>query len=548
MTIPAIIPSGNSMSDDLDLGGGTITGLLSSRAARTPSKPALICEDVQLSYAELDAQATAVGAGLLALGLEHGESVGVFLSNRAEYLSAYFGITRAGLVEVPINTAYKGTFLDYALDHTGVRALITESRLADALGTLPELPEALTTVVFVDEVPAGFARRGVRALTWAQLLAEGDPQAVFPAVEPGDTAVVMLTSGTTGKSKGVVCPHLHNVVGARECAAQMATTADDRLYTCLPLFHGAAAINISLHAIYAGATIVLGKRFSASRFWDEVRRHGVTQFNALGSMLPVLLAQPPSERDRDHPAVRAFAAPAPPEVLHPFEQRFGVHIVEGYGLTEIKNVTYNPLEGRKVGSLGKPTASTILEIHDDHGNPLGPREIGEIVYRPRVDGIMFKHYHRDPEATRTSFQDGWWRTGDLGFTDEDGFFYFVDRKKDALRRRGENISSHEVETVLRAFPGVVEAAAVATPSELGEDEVLAVVEVAAAADLDLKALFEHCDRTMPHFMVPRYYRVVDQMPRTPTGKLQKGVLREEGLTGNVWDAQAAGLTPTRNLR
>jgi crotonobetaine/carnitine-CoA ligase len=547
VTLPVIIRSATPMSDDLDLGGGTISGLLSSRAARTPAKPALICEDVQLTYAELDAQATAVGAGLLALGLGLGESVGVFLSNRAEYLCAYFGITRAGLVEVPINTAYKGTFLDYALAHTDVRVLITESKLVDALGTLPELPEALSTVVFVDEVPAGFARPGVRALTWAQLLAEADPQAVLPAVDPSDTAVIMLTSGTTGKSKGVVCPHLHNVVGAQECATQMGTTADDRLYTCLPLFHGAAAINIALHAIYAGATIVLGKRFSASRFWDELRRHGVTQFNALGSMLPVLLAQPPSERDRDHPAVRAFAAPAPPEVLHPFEERFGVHIIEGYGLTEIKNVTYNPLEGRKIGSFGKPTASTILDIHDDHGHPLGPREVGEIVYRPRLEGIIFKHYHRDPDATLASFRDGWWRTGDLGYQDEDGFFYFVDRKKDALRRRGENISSQEVESVLRAFPGVIEAAAVATPSELGEDEVLAVVQVGPNQDLDFQALFAHCDRTMPHFMVPRYYRVVDQMPRTPTGKLQKGVLRQEGLSDHVWDSQAAGLTPTRNL-
>jgi crotonobetaine/carnitine-CoA ligase len=524
---------------DGDLADGTIGGLLASRAACTPGKPALICENTELSYAELDAQASAVAVGLLALGLERGDSVGVFMTNRAEYLIAYFGITRAGLVEVPVNTAYKGTFLDYALSLTGVRVLITESRLAGALATVPALPPAL---VFTDQVPAGFTPPGVRLLSWAELA--GDPGARLPAVSTHDTAVIMLTSGTTGKSKGVVCPHRHNLVGARECAANMGTTAEDRLYTCLPLFHGAATINISLHAIYAGATIVLAKRFSASRFWDELRRHRVTQFNALGSMLPVLLAQPPSEKDRDHPAVRAFAAPAPPEVLHPFEERFGVHIIEGYGLTEIKNVTYNPLQGRKVGSLGKPTASTQLQIHDEHGRALSPGQTGEIVYRPLLDGIMFTGYHRDPAATQASFRHGWWRTGDLGYTDEDGFFYFVDRKKDALRRRGENISSHEVETALRAFPGVIDAAAVGTPSELGEDEVLAVVH--ATAGLDREALFRHCDSALPYYMVPRYYRLVGQMPRTPTGKVQKAVLREEGLTGDVWDAQAAGLTPTRN--
>jgi crotonobetaine/carnitine-CoA ligase len=530
-----------------DLGGGTIGGLLRSRAASTPDQLALIFQDAQLSYAELDSQASAAGGGLLALGLQSGDSVGVFLPNCAEYLTAWFGMARAGLVQVPINTAYKGSFLDYALTHADVRALITESRLAGALATIPGLPAALTTIVFLDEVPAGFDRPGVTAITWAELLAGGDPDVAFPPVEPADTAAILLTSGTTGKSKGVVCSHMHHVVAARECADSMGSTARDRLYTCLPRFHGAAQINICLHAIYAGATIVLAPKFSASRFWDELREHQVTQFNALGSMLPVLLAQPPSPADRDHVAVRAFAAPAPPPVLYPFEDRFGVHIVEGYGLTEIKNVTYNPIHGRKVGSIGKPTASTILEIHDDHGNPVEPGQIGEIVYRPRLSGIMFTHYHRDPEATLATIKDMWWHTGDLGFTDADGFFYFVDRKKDALRRRGENISSHEVESVLRSFPGVLEAAAVATPSELGEDDVLAIIEVEPGHELDLKALYSHCDQAMPHFMVPRYYRLIDHMPRTPTGKLQKGVLRADGLTGNVWDAQAAGLTPTRNL-
>ncbi|MFD0500974.1 AMP-binding protein [Streptomyces rhizosphaericus] len=356
----------------------------------------------------------------------------------------------------------------------------------------------------------------------------------------------MLTSGTTGRSKGVVHPHLMPLVAARECAAQMATTADERLYTCLPLFHGAAQINISLHAFYAGATVVLGRRFSASRFWDELRTHRVTQFNALGSVLPMLLAQPPSDRDRDHRATKVFAAPAPPQVLHPFEERFGVHVVEGYGLTEIKNVLYNPLDARKVGSLGLPTASSVLEIHDESGQRAAPGRAGEIVYRPRLPDIMFSGYHRDPEATLATMKDLWWHTGDLGHTDEDGYFYFIDRKKDALRRRGENISSHEIESVLLACPGVLAAAAIGTPSELGEDEVLVAVQPEPGHELDLTELFAHCDRSMPHFMVPRYYRVVDRLPVTPNGKVRKHQLRDQGRAG-AWDALAAGLAPTRHV-
>lgn len=232
-------------------------------------------------------------------------------------------------------------------------------------------------------------------------------------------------------------------------------------------------------------------------------------------------------------------------MLHPFEERFGVHVVEGYGLTEIKNVLYNPIGARKVGSLGVPTESSIVEIHDESGNRAAPGQAGEIAYRPRLANIMFSGYHRDPEATLATTKDLWWHTGDMGYTDEDGYFYFIDRKKDALRRRGENISSHEVESVLLAYPGVVAAAAVATPSELGEDEVLAVVQLEPGHEPDHAGLFSHCDRSMPHFMVPRYYRFVDQLPATPNGKIRKHQLRDRGRT-DAWDALAAGLKPTRH--
>ncbi|WP_236790869.1 AMP-binding protein [Amycolatopsis sp. GM8] len=535
------------MLDLQSLGGGTVGGLLADRAGRTPGKPALVFEDEQLSYAELDASASAVARGLLGLGAAPGTSVGVFLPNRVEVLVAFFGIARAGLVEVPVNTAYKGAFLEHALGHTDVQVLLTEPGLLDLVAALPERPHALRTIVLLaDTVPAGVSLPGVEILTWQAMLARGDESTSFPEVGLDDPVGIMLTSGTTGRSKGAVYPTLMPVVAAHEFAVAMETTADERLYTCLPLFHGAAKFNISLHAIVAGATIVLGRRFSASRFWDEIRRHEVSQFNALGSVLPMLLAQPPSDRDRDHPAHKVFAAPAPAPVLTAVEERFGVHVVEGYGLTEIKTIVWNPIQRRKIGSMGVPSATTILEVHDDLGFPVAPGQVGEIVYRPRVPHIMLSGYYHQPEATLENSRDLWWHTGDLGFTDEDGYFYFVDRKKDALRRRGENVSSQEVEAVLLAHPAVAEAAAIGVASDLGEQEVMAVIQVAEGAELDLKDLFAHCDRAMPYFMVPRYYRLVGEFPATPTGKIRKAVLREAGLTDDAWDAEAAGLTPTRH--
>ncbi|MEV2211335.1 AMP-binding protein [Streptomyces sp. NPDC050997] len=533
------------LEDLSDLADGTVGGLLAARAAAHPDKPALVFEDTVLTYSALDRAVTGMARGLVSTGAAPGSSVGIFLPNRAEYLLAWLGAARAGLVEVPINIAYKGPFLDHALRSTGVRVLVTDAALLELVADLPDIPPTLETVVLLGSDRPGRVPPRVMVRTWSDLLAAGGTATELPHVAPRDPVAIMLTSGTTGRSKGVVQSHLMHLVAGRECATQMATAADERLYTCLPLFHGAAQINITLHGLYAGATVVLGRRFSASRFWDELRTHRVTQFNALGSMLPVLLAQPPSGRDRDHQVTKVFAAPAPPPVLYPFEERFGVQIVEGYGLTEIKNVLYNPLSARKVGSLGLPTESSVLEIHDESGNRAAPGQAGEIVYRPRLADIMFSGYHRDPEATLATMKDLWWHTGDLGYTDEDGYFYFVDRKKDALRRRGENISSHEVESVLLAYPGIVAAAAVGTPSELGEDEVLAVVQPEPGHALKLAELFAHCDRSMPHFMVPRYYRVVDQLPVTPNGKVRKHQLRDEGRT-DAWDALSAGLRPTRH--
>lgn len=537
----------SSASDMRDLGGGTIGGLLAARAAAAPDHLALIFEDQHFTYRDIDQEAATVAAGLLALGLKPGDALASFLSNRPESLTSWIGTTRAAMLQVPVNTAYKGAFLQQLLTHCGAKAVITEAALADALWTMAQWPTAITTVIFLDGIPETVPDTALHLLSWQDLLTLGRTPEILPEVGPASACSIAYTSGTTGHSKGVVSPHLAAVTMAREAAAAFDLTPRDRVYSCLPMFHGAAAVASGLAALYAGATFVLSPRFTASGFWDEIRASGATQFNALGPLLPILLAQPPVDTDREHAVTRVFAAPAPPEVLYRFEERFGVHIIEGYGQTEIKNVLYNPRHGRKVASLGKPTASSVIEIHDEQGTPLPPHTVGEIVYRPRQADIMLIQYLNDPAATLEGMAGLWWHTGDLGYQDHDGFFYFVDCKKDALRRRGENISSADLEAALLAFPGINDAAAIAVRSELGEDEVLAVLEVTDPDAFDLRALYRHCDTTLPRFMVPRYYRIATTLPRTPTGKIRKVNLRQDGLTKDTFDAHAAGLTPTRQI-
>ncbi len=523
-----------------DLGGGTPSGLLASRAAWVPDKPALVFGNQTYTYRELDDTVTRIGAGLLSLGLEPGSAVGYFMRNRAEYLTTGLAGTRAGLVSVPINSAFRADFLRYPLDKTRAKVLFTESALADAVLSLGELPATVRTVVFVDEIPDDVPAGAEHVLTLADLIDRGDPQQQFPDIGPEDMNSIVFTSGTTGRSKGVVCPNLMGVMMAKEGAQAFEITPRDRLFTCFPMYHGMATVLTCQAALYAGATAIVSPAFSMTTFWDEVRESEATQFNALGAILQLLLTAPESERDRDHSVTRVFSAPAPPDALYRFETRFGVQLIEGYGQTETKNIMYNPAGGRRIGSMGKPTPSSIVEVHDEQGNRLAPGEVGEIVYRPRQPHIMTTGYLDDAAATLAGMRNLWWHTGDMASVDQDGYFYFHDRKTDSLRRRGENISSAEVEEVLQTFPGVQVGAAVRAESELGEHEVLAVLLVADPATVDLPALWRHCVERMPRFMVPRYFRAVAVMPFTPTGKVRKVELRDAGVTPDTWDSVAAG--------
>jgi crotonobetaine/carnitine-CoA ligase len=369
----------------------------------------------------------------------------------------------------------------------------------------------------------------------AELAAAPEPE--LPALTGGDISCILYTSGTTGPSKGVVLPHSANVHIARSAIAFMDWGPQDTMYTAFPLFHVNAKFTSVLAAMISGARLVIDERFSASRFWDRMREEGVTGFNAMGSMMAMIFNQPERADDRDHPVNRTYCAATPAAVWRPFEERFGVRVLEHYGMTEIGIATYNR-EGR-VGSCGRPAPWFDVRLADDEDRDAAPGEGGELQVRPRLPGIVLQEYWQRPDATAEALRNLWFHTGDRMRADEDGYLYFVDRTKDCIRRRGENISSWELETVVAGFEDVLEAAAYGVPSELGEDEVMVAVVLRPGATLDVDALYAFCEERVARFAVPRYVRVVDELPKTPSQRVQKFALREAGVTGDTYDRAKA---------
>lgn len=520
----------------------TLHGMLEWRARRTPEAPWVWFRERVISYGELDAEADRVAAGLAALGVGRGAKAAVMLANRPEFLAVWFGLSKLGVVEVPVNTAHRGYLLSYLLAQADCEVLIVEAAFADRLPELVAAPDALPrlrTVVVLDMAADALALPGRRVLAWEELVAN-DGRFERPVLGWSDPLGIQFTSGTTGPSKGAVLPHNYAVQTAESVCAIAGYGPDDCLYNALPLFHGNAKFLSAAPSLLAGARMVLAERFSASAFWDDVRRHGCTEFNYIGSILAILLKAEARADDADNPLRLLFGAGATPEVHEAFERRFGVRLIEGYGMSEIGLALVSSLDEPRPGSCGKPHPDCEVMLVDDDGRPVGDDIPGELLVRPRRPWSTLLEYYRMPEKTVEAWQGLWFHTGDTLVRDRDGFYRFVDRKKDAIRRRGENISSFEVERLVIAHPAVLEVAALPVSSELGEDEVMVCVVRRPGAELGAAELIAHCERLMARFMVPRYVRFLDALPKTPTEKVQKFRLREQGITADTWDRERAG--------
>jgi crotonobetaine/carnitine-CoA ligase len=514
----------------------TVHALLEESARRFGDRPFLYFREEVFSYSTLDAMASRVARGLEDLGVKKGARVAVMLGNRPEFLFTSFGLCKIGAIEVPINVAHRGYLLAYMLKQAECSTIVIDAGFTTALAeVISELP-ALTHVVVLDGEPTPLLGRAKTIERWAALITNGGRYRPV-AVAWSDPFVILFTSGTTGPSKGAVLPHNYALNMAEIVSEIAGYGPSDCLYNALPLFHGNAKLLSTMPALASGARMALAERFSAGQFWEDVRRYAATEFNYIGGVLQILLKAEPRPDDADNSLRLLFGAGATPGVYEEFERRFGVTLLEGYGMSEIGLPLLSTIEERKPGTCGKPHRDYEVKLVDDDGVEVEDGSPGELLVRPKRPWSMLLAYYNMPQKTAEAWQDLWFHTGDCLRRDADGFFVFVDRKKDAIRRRGENISSWEVEHILAAHPAVLECAAIPVHSEVGEDEVMVCVVRRPPGTLTAPELATWCTRHMARFMVPRYVRFVERLPKTPTERVQKYVLREEGVTADTWDRE-----------
>lgn len=517
----------------------TLAHRLERVAKQTPDKFALRCDDDALTYRELEERVARAARGFKDLGVHPGDPVCVLLETSSDYVVTWIALCRLGAIEVPINTGFRGTALAHALRLTGARLLVLDAEHLEVVRDVQDALPALRQVLLRGDQRLAHRLSNVVVTPFAQLFGARDSsQPVLSALD--DTALLVFTSGSTGPSKACAIPHGYTLRQPELFCEQLRIGADDVLYAPFPLFHVDGAIFTFAAALASGGTAALARKFSASRFWSDCRRHEATIFDFMGATLTFLFKQPPGSNDRDHSVRLGWGVPLPP-FAEAFEQRFGLDLVEVYGLSDAGIVLYNqPGQPRRAGSCGRPIAAFELRIRDEQGRDLGAGAIGELAVRPTEPHLLMSGYYGDPAATTEVFRDGWFQTGDLMRRDEDGFHYFVSRKKDIIRRRGENISAFDLEQTLLAHPEIVEAAAYGVPSELTDEDVMVSVVLRPGSTLRAEDVVDWCAPCLSRHMWPRYVRLAPSLPRTPTEKIAKYQLKALGVTPDAVDLETYG--------
>lgn len=505
--------------------------LLVEEQARTLGERTFLeVEDGPVSFAALDRNANRLANALRSLGVQSGHTVSLFLPNCAEFMYTWLGAAKLGAIIAPINTAFRSQEAKYILDHCEAEILVTtaelwRSEIAAVAGECAHLKKVVTL---------GGAEG---TMSFAELFekASEDPPPVRSLDGTTSPAVILYTSGTTGYPKGCVLPHRYFIVNGDVILDGMAITAEDRLYLPLPLFHVNAEITI-IGALVRGCTFILRPRLSVGRFWEEVVRYGATEFNHIGAMSSLLLKEAPAGIERAHRLRVSCGGGAPVAVQQEFRERFGVTMVELYATTESCMDTMGdsrlggPDGPQRPGSAGLPVWFKEVRIVDDADQPLPAGQVGEIVTRAKEPGTTMIGYLKDPQGTATALRGGWYHTGDLGRIDQDGYLYYVDRKKDLIRRAGENVASLEVERVLKGHPAVLDAAVVGVRDEIRGEEIKACIELKPGVSREAalpEDLIRFCEERLARFKVPRFVRFYDQLPRNASQRVQKHILRNE---------------------
>ena len=522
--------------------------LLRGHAHATPQRQFLTCGASAFDFAALDARTDAVAAGLAAAGVARGDRVAILCANRVEMLELFFAVAKLGAIQVPLNAYLKGEFLRYQLADSRASALVVDaSGHAAVAPLLADLP-GLRLLVLLDEPAIDTAAPQIEVRRYTELPVSSPAPVV--EIAPTDLMSIVYTSGTTGNPKGCMLSHGYYTRAATLSGQMQELTVDDVLLTALPLFHGAARMLVLTAALVHGLPVVVEPDFRPTTFLARAAETGATIANGVGAMGAALLATPPSQHDRTHQLRAAIFVPFPAAMHTAFAQRFGVPTSsELFGQTECVPITYSPLsDPGSSGSCGRPAADLEVELLDDDDRPVPTGAVGEICVRPREPLAMFSGYWNNPEATLATFRTLWHHTGDYGRAERDGFIFFVDRKKDAVRRRGENVSTMELEAAIAVHPAIAEAAAHAVPSDVTDDDIKVCVVLADSESISPAEMFDFFKHHLPYFAIPRYVEIVDELPKNAVARVMKHVLRQRPMTYAVWDFDALGFTVARSER
>jgi len=517
-------------------------------AQKSPDKVFVEISGQEFTYRQAQKKVLQTAAMFQAIGVNQGDRVCLFMPNCPEYLFCWFGLSVLGAIGVPINTAYKRDEMAFILNDAEAKALVAHQTLAAVAEEAAALAPSIEHKLLVE--PGNPREDNLSGWTvFTQALDQAAELTSRPKVDPDSVCMLVYTSGTTGNPKGVMVTHKMYVAAGQGFSQWTKATSEDRFFTCLPFYHANIQYYSTMGALASGATLVIADRFSASRFWDQVREAKATVVNFIGMMMPVLSKNDVSPSDSQNTVRLFYGSPSfPTEFLADFQKRFATNIIVGFGMTETCYGTIEVIgQERRSGSSGlarqHPDPRFINEIRisdQETGEAIGTGTVGEITIK---NPATMPGYWRNEEQTKFSLRDGWLYTGDLGWMDDDGFLYFVDRKKDIIRRRGENISSQEVEDVIKRHPDVLDCAVVAVPSDLGEDEVKAYILPRQGADLSPEDVVYWCADNLAYFKVPRYLEMREDLPRTPSLRVRKDLLRQEkeDPTEGCFDREAAGI-------
>ncbi len=518
----------------------TIVNALKRAREVFPGKLFLDFDGDSITFHDFDRDSTWMAHGLKELGVASGDTVASLLDNNLNSILLWFAVNKLGAIHVPVNTAYKGEFLRHQLADCGAKIIISESDYATRVAQVASgLPDVHTFLYAGDKPDCHIQEWRIQPLE--KSVVESDAPLDI-SVRPDQLSVLIYTAGTTGPSKGCMVSHNYICNLARQSIEVTGKTSGDIHWSCLPLFHLNATATVVLSSLLVGGMAAISRRFSVSRFWSEIERSGATVANILGSMIPLLADAPENDAmKRCRGQLRAVVgAPFPAELQKKWRDRFDIHYAGAnvFGLSESSLLTSLPLSApAPPGSSGKRNVCFDVRIIDEEGNELPPGDTGEIIARPLKPHVMFEGYWNRPEDTTKVMKNMWFHTGDIGKFDEDGFFYFVDRKKDYLRRRGENISSFEMETTFRKHPDIVDLAVHAVFSDLGEDDVKVTALMVEGSTVTEEELCCWAIERLPYFAIPRYIEFRKELPRNPVGRILKYKLREEGCTPRTWDRE-----------